>query len=61
LATGVSDTTIANALDLRDSLPFVDNVVEAVKMENSPTEPVIGKPFDPQLAKSESSLPEWQD
>lgn len=60
LPTGCSDKTIADATDVRDSLPFVESVVEAVEMENPPTEPEVGEPFSPQLAKSESSLPEWQ-
>lgn len=60
--TGVSDTTIANALDLRDSLPFYESIVDAAEVSGEPlTEPQVGSAFSPQLAKSESSLPEWQD
>ncbi len=53
-STGVSDTTIANALDLRDSLPFYDSVVDAVEAPNPIEEPVIHNAFDPQLAVPES-------
>jgi hypothetical protein len=56
--TGVSDTTIANALDIRDSLPFYDSVVDIVEAPNAITRPAVHNPFDPMLAKSESSLPE---
>lgn len=58
LPTGVSDKTIANALDLRDSLPFYDTVVDAATHPNPVTRPTVHKPFDPMLAKSESSLPD---
>ena len=58
LPTGVSDKTIASALDLRDSLPFYDSVVEAAAAPNPVTQPVIHNAFDPMLAKSESSLPD---
>ena len=58
LATGVSDTTIANALDLRDSLPFYSSVVEAASAPNPVEQPVIHNAFSPMLAKSESSLPD---
>lgn len=56
--TGVSDTTIANALDLKDALPFYDSVVEAVEVPNPIEEPMVHNAFDPMLAKSESSLPD---
>jgi len=56
--TGVSDTTIANALEVRDSLPFYDSVVDIVETPNPITRPAIHNPFDPMLAKSESSLPD---
>lgn len=56
--TGVSDTTIANALDLKDSLPFYESVVDAVAAPNPVEQPVIHNAFDPMLAKSESSLPD---
>lgn len=56
--TGVSDTTIANALDIRDVLPFYDSVVEAVEVPSPIAEPVVHNAFDPMLAKSESNLPE---
>jgi ATP-dependent DNA ligase len=56
--TGVGDSTIATALGLKDSLPFVEGVVEAAEMENPPTSPQAGEPFEPMLAKSESSLPD---
>lgn len=58
LPTGVSDTTIANALDLRDSLPFYESVVHAAEAVNPHTEPMIHSSFDPMLAKSESNLPD---
>lgn len=58
LPTGTSDTTIANALDIRESLPFYENVVEAASCDNPLTEPHVHNAFDPMLAKSESSLPD---
>jgi ATP-dependent DNA ligase len=54
LATGCSDKTIANALDLRDSLPFYDSVVDAASAPNPVTKPVIHNSFDPMLAVPES-------
>jgi len=54
LATGVSDTTIANALDLRDSLPFYESVVDAASAPNPTTGPIVHNPFDPMLAVPES-------
>jgi len=59
--TGVSDTTIANALDLKDALPFYDSVVEAVEVPSPIEEPMVHNAFDPMLAKSESSLPDNLD
>lgn len=59
--TGCSEKTIASALDIRESLPFHESVVEIVKSDEPLTEPEVGKAFSPQLAKSESSLPEWQE
>jgi ATP-dependent DNA ligase len=56
--TGVSDTTIANALGLRDSLPFYDSVVDAAEAPNPVMGPVIHNAFDPMLAKSESNMPD---
>lgn len=52
--TGVSDTTIANALDLRDALPFYDSVVDASEVPSPITEPMVHNAFDPQLAVPES-------
>jgi ATP-dependent DNA ligase len=54
LATGVSDTTIANALDLRDSLPFYESVVDAASAPNPTTRPIVHNAFDPMLAVPES-------
>jgi len=54
IATGVSDTTIANALDLRDSLPFYNSVVEAASTPNPTTRPIVHSSFDPMLAVPES-------
>jgi len=62
LPTGVSDTTIANALDIKASLPFYDGVHEIAAASGEPlTEPAVGKAFSPMLAKSESHLPDGVD
>lgn len=54
LATGVGESTVANALGLEDSLPFYESVAEAA-FENRPrTEPKTHEPFDPMLAVPES-------
>lgn len=57
-AIGAGNSTIAKAHDLKDSLPFYDGVHEAFEDDNPLTSPESGRPFDPMLAKSESSLPE---
>jgi len=62
LPTGVSGTTIANALDVRESLPFYEGVHEIVAEDGEPlTEPAVGRAFSPMLAKSESHLPDDVD
>lgn len=55
----VGDSTIANAMKVRDSLPFYDSVVEIAEESGTPdTEPTVGSAFAPMLAKSDSHLPE---
>jgi ATP-dependent DNA ligase len=54
LPTKVGDSTIAKALDLEESLPFYESVVEAAAAHNPVAEPMVGFAFDPQLAVPES-------
>lgn len=61
IGIGVGDSTIAKALELEESLPFVDSVVDAAKMEAPPTTPVVGQPFSPMLAVPESRSPDFVD
>jgi ATP-dependent DNA ligase len=56
--TGVGDSTIATAMGVKDSLPFYDGVHEIAAADDEITTPVVGRAFKPQLAKSESSLPD---
>jgi ATP-dependent DNA ligase len=58
LPTGVSETTIANALDVRDSLPFYEGVHEIVADDEPRISPEVGEAFKPMLAKSDSHLPD---
>ncbi len=53
--TGAGDSTIAKAMDVKDSLPFYDGVHEIAAVEGEPlTSPVVGVPFSPMLAVPES-------
>jgi ATP-dependent DNA ligase len=61
LPTGVGDTTIANALGVRDSLPFYNGVHEIAGKYNPRDSPELGLAFSPMLAKSEKNLPEDLD
>lgn len=55
---GFTSNSIARALDLKESLPFYDSVVGAMRADEPLTQPEVGKSFSPMLAKSESSLPD---
>jgi hypothetical protein len=59
--TGVGDSRIANALDVKDSLPFYEGVHEIAGEDDPLTEPKVGLPFDPQLAVPESRSPDFVD
>lgn len=59
--TGVGDSTIADAMGVRDSLPFYDGVHKIAEEDEPVTKPEVGHAFKPQLAKSESSLPDSLD
>mgnify|MGYP006288118535 FL=1 len=61
IGVGVGDSTIAKALNLEDSLPFVESVVDATKMESPPSTPVVGQPFSPMLAVPEKRSPEFKE
>ena len=53
--TGAGDSTIAKAMDVKESLPFYDGVHEIAAVEGEPlTSPVVGVPFNPMLAVPES-------
>jgi len=52
--TGVGDSTIADAMGVRDSLPFYDGVHEIAADEEPRVEPEVGEPLKPMLAAPES-------
>lgn len=52
--TGCGDSTIANAMDVKDSLPFYEGVHEIAGEDDPRTSPEVGKAFEPMLAVSES-------
>lgn len=58
LGTGIGESTLASAFNVEDSLPFYESVADIVRDDDPMTEPVPGSAFRPQLAKSESSLPD---
>lgn len=60
-ALGFTDNSVARALGLKESLPFYETVVDAMRDDEPLTEPQVGKAFSPMLAKSESSLPDDLD
>ena len=59
--TGCGNSTIAEAMDVKDSLPFYEGVHEIAAAEDRLTSPVVGRAFKPQLAVPESRSPEFKD
>jgi hypothetical protein len=60
-STGCGDSTIAKAMDVKDSLPFYEGVVEIAESPDRLTSPVVGRPFSPMLAVPESRSPDFVD
>ena len=52
--TGCGNSTIAEAMDVKDSLPFYDGVHEIAAAEDRLVAPVVGRAFKPMLAVPES-------
>ena len=58
---GFTENSVARAHGVKDSLPFYENVVDIFRDDEPRTQPTVGEPFRPMLAKSESHLPDDLD